>query len=298
MNQGKITPQELEKYFPFSGRELQAIKKGPLGSKGFLGVIVSLEDAIIDLREIYSFSYSFFAEAIGRKSSSDSQIYDIIGETGNSDSPYDQTMNSCDAWLMPCNTIGSTFKESLCSLGWDVDDTNNDYELQMLWNRFIEVFQFTLSKAPSIEAYPGAMELLDDIITEENELIVITSLPKHVAIKAIERAGLVNVFKGRVNPDHLISLFDRPFKTDDNEVQEGSVMPMLPLKQHIMRSCCMMEKNVFNSLYISANSRNILTAKRLGLNAVAVRGISHRLFLMTWDDCMVLAQVKHCVFMT
>lgn len=97
MNQGKITPQELEKYFPFSGRELQAIKKGPLGSKGFLGVIVSLEDAIIDLREIYSFSYSFFAEAIGRKSSSDSQIYDIIGETGNSDSPYDQTMNSCDA---------------------------------------------------------------------------------------------------------------------------------------------------------------------------------------------------------
>jgi hypothetical protein len=80
MVSGKLSPQELEKYFPFSSRELQAMKKGPAASKGLIGVIVSLEDVLVDVREIYCYSYSYFFQSASRPVPSDAQIIDTIGE--------------------------------------------------------------------------------------------------------------------------------------------------------------------------------------------------------------------------
>jgi len=80
MDSGKVSPQELEKYFPLSSRELQAMKKGPVASKGLIGVILFLEDVIVDAREIYSYSYSYFYQSIGRMAPTDAQINDVIGE--------------------------------------------------------------------------------------------------------------------------------------------------------------------------------------------------------------------------
>ena len=135
----------------------------------------------------------------------------------------------------------------------------------MLRNQFDEVFQYTLRQAPSVDTYPGAIDLIEDIISDGNELVVMTSLPRPIAVRLIERARLVDVFKGRVSPDHLVSLLD----------YQGSQPSPLTTNQHIMRSCCLMEKNGFNTVYIDANNDNILSAKRLGLNAIAVRGQSY-----------------------
>ena len=69
-------------------------------------------------------------------------------------------------------------------------------------------------------------------------------------------------FLGRVHPDHLVSSFN-----------DDSSKDILSLNNNFIRCCCAMEKNMFNTIFISSNSRNILTAKRLGMNAIAVRGI-------------------------
>jgi phosphoglycolate phosphatase-like HAD superfamily hydrolase len=132
----------------------------------------------------------------------------------------------------------------------------------MLRSQFEEAFQYTLSQAPVVDTCNGAMDLVEDVIADGNELVVMSSLPRALAVKLIERARLVDLFQGRVSADRLVSLLDQP------DAQSGP----LTMNQHIMRSCCLMEKNGFNTVYIGANNRNVLAAKRLGLNAVAVRG--------------------------
>jgi phosphoglycolate phosphatase-like HAD superfamily hydrolase len=276
MNFGKVTSAELEKYYPFTQHELEAWKKGPSFATGLLGAIISLEDVIIDSRILYEYSYSFFMQALA---SPELKLPSAIRSTTEIDSSKIHDI------------IGNTFQESLRCLGWSIEDTGNIDEMNILSSRFYDVFNFMLNKLPSLETNPGIINIIDDLITDKNEIVIMTSLPRVIATRMLERAGLVDVFKGRVHPSRLISLHDPPARIfaspSDMKTDDSKPLGSLTLGQHLIRSCCFMEKNVCSTVYLSANGRNILTAKRLGMNAVAFRGLSLRSHDMRVADKVV-----------
>lgn len=153
LNIGKVYPYELEKYFPISKRESESFKRGSITSiKGFMGVILSLEDIIINLRDVYEYSFTYFTQSLS---------------ISNADGKSYKAFQSSNINIQPSkihDIIGCSFKDSLRGLGWDIKDTSNDEEMEVLSSKFYDVFNFMLDKFPNTNANPGVMKLINDII--------------------------------------------------------------------------------------------------------------------------------------
>jgi hypothetical protein len=96
--------------------------------------------------------------------------------------------------------LGSTFKDYSIALGLNIPpEYMIKYEM-----RFYAIFEKVLERIPHLQPTSGCRELLSTIINENNDITVVTSLPRSLALKVLAKSGLSNTFETRVNPDRLL----------------------------------------------------------------------------------------------
>ena len=232
LKDGLLTPREVDKLFTPSKHEIDSILK--VSSSGFAGVIISLDTALVDIKSICGYSYSLLAGELSQPTPNPKKVYD---------------------------SLGSTFKTCITSFGWDIDINNN---LDVYEKRYYEIFEKLLNMMP-IEAHFGAVQLINELIRNNDEITVISSFPRSLAINILKKANLSPLFEGRVPAEHLVCRDDgtSAIKQQIGEGYSG---------QRIVECCGLMRSPTMLAIYIDANRRNVLAAKRDGLGVIALQG--------------------------
>lgn len=147
---------------------------------------------------------------------------------------------------------------------------------------------------------PGATNLLNGLIADENEITVISSFPRNIAVAALRKAQISPLLEGRVSPDNLVNPLGMPPNLGERVTPEQIAIANNDRAQHITRahiferdgtillkSCGLMRKPVMLTTLISGNRRSILSAKRLGLSVLGIQGYSEALHELRMADKLV-----------
>lgn len=137
-----------------------------------MGVILSLEGVLADLRDAFKYAYAVLAEDLREPVPADAQILDVVG--------------------IP-------FNEALTALQWAVPRES----AEAVEARFCVVLTKIMDALP-VRSFGGANELLGSLIQAGNEVSINTYLPRDLAIKALSRSGLSDTLEGRVGGERLV----------------------------------------------------------------------------------------------
>ena len=234
MELGKISISELNRVFEPTKQELSYI--ATTSASGFVGIIFSLEGVLVDFSEIYIDAFSTLAKELGYPVPRVEKVLDIIG----------------------CNA-----KESFRSLQWNVPCT----KLSEVRNSFLEIFAEVLNKK-SVKAQPGAVDALLAAIRNQDEICIMTALPRELAIRSLVMTGLSSVLQGRVDPSRLIYPLSAEVSSSGNDINEQQASRSSTL----MRCCCVLRKPSCLVAVVDANPRTVIEAKRMGLAVFMLRG--------------------------
>eukprot|EP00601_Ochromonadales_sp_CCMP2298_P033075 CAMPEP_0173369922 /NCGR_PEP_ID=MMETSP1144-20121109/26372_1 /TAXON_ID=483371 /ORGANISM="non described non described, Strain CCMP2298" /LENGTH=335 /DNA_ID=CAMNT_0014321361 /DNA_START=400 /DNA_END=1407 /DNA_ORIENTATION=+ len=229
---------ELNRMFRLSSHQTEAILR-PLSS-GHAGVVVSLDTVLVDLTTVFGYSLAILAGDLDQETPTPTQVRDLVG---------------------------GTFRDFVMSLGWDVPDSQlGKYEAR-LWT----ILDTVLKHFP-LEASPGAMDLISQLISEGNEITVFTSLPRDLAIKLIVKTQLSALFEGRVPPERLLcsEVLKDTEETGFNRDKYGERY----IRRRFLKCCWLMQKNPLLVVLLDGNRRHILEGKRTGLCCLALSGFS------------------------
>jgi hypothetical protein len=177
LENGFLTPREIDKIFEPSKTELDSFVK--VTSRGFASVSFSLDTILVDTRQLFGYSYALLAGEISQPTPNPKTVYD---------------------------TVGSTFKTSITAFGWDVDITQESRKLESYENRFYEIVEKLIDlKATPLQASPGIIHSLQEMIADNNQVTVISSFPRRIVLKILKSTHLSSAFEGRVSPENLLT---------------------------------------------------------------------------------------------
>lgn len=171
IRKGSITAYEINRMFKITRPQLDNIERS--SSTGFTGVLIGLESCMVDLTSAFGYSYSILSGDLNQPTPNPVIIRDLLG---------------------------STFKDYSIALGLNIPpEYMIKYEM-----RFYTIFEKVLERIPHLQPTSGCRELLSTIINDNNDITVVTSLPRSLALKVLAKSGLSNTFETRVNPDRLL----------------------------------------------------------------------------------------------
>lgn len=282
-NHDLIHATEIEKLFAPTKLDQDYIIGSTL-SRGFVGFILSLEGALVDVTKLYEECYrTFIKEAMhGQKKEqlpSKATIHDIIGLTFQDASVEMQ--------------IGIP-KESL---------VDAELEFYSLMNRILD--DWFDHNPDAIKAQKGSFALIEHLLKDHNELAVQSNLPREIAQRLLGHTGLADLLADKgisieqfvpypfpyqinddqdFNDDHkersLLDHAKRPMSTEyDNydDMLQNFYAPMhgdrFQINQYL-RCCAKLQSIPSMSVLIDSNRKNIVTAKRIGIPCIAVKGMS------------------------
>jgi beta-phosphoglucomutase-like phosphatase (HAD superfamily) len=168
---------------------------------------------------------------------------------------------------------GGTFKDYVVSLGLDVTDAS----LPAVEHRWLTIHSAVLEKLP-ILARPGVGALITELLSERNDLVVVSSLPIDIAKKVLGKSGLAALFEGRVPGDHLICR-DAPGTAQDALRSSGTEYGERYRGKLAVRCCGVLKRPPLLCVHIDGNHRHLLSAKRSGFSTVALTGEFYLAFL-------------------
>jgi len=207
-------------------------------SKGFVGVVVSLEGALVDAEVLYGYTWAVFASDVGLEAPSPVEVKDIIG---------------------------LDFTGSILALGWNLDAKRLSYYEK----RFFDIMKIMVDKVPFVRR-PGSKELINNIIQEKDTITVVTMLPRELATTLLRVTEIAKIFEeNNINPECLII---------PEQSSAGIVSGHTVFGQLMVRCCSIMEKPSIMTLLIDSNRRNILLAKRMGISCIALKGLHTFIF--------------------
>jgi len=239
-NSPLYTPQsmyEVNRRFRLSSRDVQRIKEKHC--HGSVGVIISLDTALLDLTQLFGYAYAMFCEDIDTQVPNPASIRDLVG---------------------------STFRDYAIALGWSLP--TDDLPLQE--EKLFACVDYMLGKVP-IEAQPGCVELVNNVLEQGNDIIVVTSLPRPLALKVLGKSQLSQLFEGRVNPDHLLT-YNPPPPPDDPKESRLDNYGDRYMNRRFLQICGIFKKPPVLCVLIDGNRRHVLSAKRNGLSCIALSG--------------------------
>jgi hypothetical protein len=136
--------------------------------------------------------------------------------------------------------------------------------------RFYHIMHRYMQVCPT-PALPGAAQWLDAILQDGNQVTVLTSLPRSLAVKALKQSKLSPIFEGyRVNPELLVSPLHLPPDTGDgdpsappttatttssnsNSNNDGSSFATLRDGATLLKCCGLMRKPAVLTTVLSGN---------------------------------------------
>lgn len=258
---GLLSPREIDRIFQPSNAEVESFMK--ISSKGFAGVILSLDTSLVDLKQLFGYSFALLAGEVQQSIPNPKTVYD---------------------------TIGSSFKTCSIAYGWDLESKNmNLYEDK--WHQILEKLLDILP----IAAVEGATRVINDIIDGGNQISVVSCLPRSLALKVLRKSQLSSVFEGRVPPDNLICRDELPAGVSVDIAPGGSLPADESFSsQRLARSLGAMRSPTSLTVCVDGNRRDILAAKRAGLSVIAIQGILNSLLRQN-NCCNVYFSCSHCL---
>eukprot|EP01041_Mallomonas_annulata_P008555 gene8554-17645_t len=272
---GTCTATELDRIFAPSKSEAEYIER--LTSKGYSGIIFSLEGVLVDLAECYRRTFESLAQEMKAQIRSPDNILDVIG----------------------CSV-----KDGFLGIGIHLPSNFAATE-----QRFFELFDQNLDTLP-LSPHPGAPEAMEMALRNGDQVTIMTSLPRPLAVKALVLAGLTPILERSIDPSRLVHYnyqYTPPkyFDEIENELERQdqgtgtgagssdvstlsqlaalealSTPPTAPIRSArererdnlLVRCCGLMRRPTFLGVLVDRNRRNIAAAKKLGLNVIGVRG--------------------------
>lgn len=231
---GMVRMNELDRLFALNSFEVDNIKR-PL-SKSFIGFIFSLEGGIVDTAALFVFSFTLLADECNKPAPNPIEVKDLIG---------------------------SEFRDIIIGLGWNV----HPYDIPSYEEKFYMIMKKVLANLPNINRIAGSETFIKEIVADNNEITVKTALPRDIAIMLLGKSKLSNLFDGKVNPDNLV------YYTSSNQTTSTLNYGGQTVESSKLVECCFkMKKPSTLSLLVDGSRKNIITAKRLGLSCIAVKG--------------------------
>jgi phosphoglycolate phosphatase-like HAD superfamily hydrolase len=169
---GNLTPIEVDRMFNPTNRDVDYIQSS--SAKGSAGVILQLDNALLDLTPVFGYSYAVLAGEFDKTTAAPHKVR---------------------------ASLGSPIRDAMSSFGWSVPKS----ELIEYETRLYQVIDKIMDMLPPPQVQPGAYALVDELIETGNPITVATSLPRGLAVKAMRLSGLSRVFDGRVSPDNLMT---------------------------------------------------------------------------------------------
>ena len=252
---GTATIADIDRAFGINEKDYEYLNRP--NTKGYVGTILCLDTALLDMELVIAYSYSLLASELGQSPPKPQEIRDVLG---------------------------STFYEAMLSLGWTIPLSNIKFVSQ-LEQKFNEIVSKVIDNPTiNIKIKPGVSMFIDSLLNDENDLSVITVLPRELAVKALRKSGLGSMLEGRVNPDNLITPY--PDKQTPQNQQSPQQKHIDYQKQqllekaghdqgwHIVRCCALMRTPSVLSVYIGGNRRKMQESKKKGLSVIGIKGLS------------------------
>lgn len=275
----EVTAYELEKLFTPDRFELMDININT--SKGFAGMIFSLEGALVNIEMVYILAFNGLALQTGFAEPEVSSVLEVIG---------------------------LTFRDAASQLNLLPLDLDH-IEMKTLEVQFYRKIG-QLIDTMELRPYPGAVELLDQAICEENEVTIVTVLPRNIAQTIFAKTKMVLLLEGRVDSRNLISLPSLEDMNDElKQIQddlydlENSINRFAKQKDminafhptygdryyqnHLLKCCGRLYKAPMMVVYVDISHKIIQCAKKCGMSTIAVRGRASEVFSLRGSDKVV-----------
>lgn len=175
LQDGILTSGDLERMFGLSVRQTDRILQET--NKPFnIGVIVSLESALVDMAIPTSYAFAALCSEIGKSTPEPAAVKE---------------------------TVGLTFTEALVPLGWATLPPNVIPKAEA---RYYDILSKILAgEMFPLRVRPGAAQLLEQLLADPLiTLTIFTSLPRQIAISALSRTRISNILEGRIGASRLI----------------------------------------------------------------------------------------------
>lgn len=229
-------------------------------STGYAGVIVSLDTAMVDLSKPIGYSLAILAGDLNEATPDPLKVRDLVG---------------------------STFRDFTIGLGWNIpEEFLSKYE-----QRYFDILSTVVSKLP-IESLEGTQQLIRSLLDEKNEVTVMTSLRKDIALNVLGKTRLCQLFEGRVPPDHLIchghevlpnaynvesSTYDTvgvgSRDSDDTYRQiSEEIYGDRYMNKRFLHCCHVMRKPPMTCVLLDGNRRHVVGSKKFGMSCIALPG--------------------------
>lgn len=229
---------EVNRKYRLLNRDLRRYQS-PL-AVGFTGVIISLDTVLTDLTKLFAYSFAQLAEDMEVDIPSVAAVRDLVG---------------------------CTFRDYTIAFGWSVPpEEMADREMQF----FLRV-ESALSKM-TIEAQDGAAQLVHCLLAEGNDIAVVSSLPRPLALKVLGKSRISTVFENRLNPNRLLA-YDPPPAPDDPTEDRDDDYGDRYMNRRFLRVCGLFKKSPVLIALIDGNRKHVLSARRSGMSCIAVSGM-------------------------
>ena len=174
MKLGVLTNGDLERMFGLTVRQTERIIKE--SSPFEIGVVVSLEGALIDMSKPVGYAWAALSGEIGQRTPDPVAVREATG---------------------------LTFRETLVALGYSTVAPNVVPKAEARFNEILE--QFIKSDMFPMQVRPGAAQALERLLKEDKvKLCVTTGLSRGAAIAAMSKTGVSNVLEGRLGISRLM----------------------------------------------------------------------------------------------
>lgn len=250
LEKGMVNINELDRVFILNSFEIDNVKR-PL-SQSFVGFIIALEGGLVDVADVYVASFALFADFMGQPSPNPIEVVDLIG---------------------------AEFREIVIGLGFNIGEN----EIPIYEERFYVIMKRVI-QTMQVERVPGCDDFVKELIDDDNEIAVVTALPRDIAIMLLGKSRLSPLFEGKINPDNLVH----------HTIQNASItgefnygIGQTTQSSQLVECCYRMKKPSTLCLLIHSGRRNIITGKRLGMSCVALKGYAANIQYLRPADTIV-----------
>jgi phosphoglycolate phosphatase-like HAD superfamily hydrolase len=245
---------EVQRKFRLASGEVHEILNPK--AHGFAGVVFTLENSMTDLTKVFGYSLAILAGELNQEVPGPSTVKMVVGNT------FPDILRSLH-WVIPGNLL--TFYEK----------------------RFFAIFDAVLEKLPVVPK-EGAVKAIRHVLSEKNEVVVTTRLPRCTALRVLGLTGLGDAFEGLVPPDHLLCYqteneTESESDSDSSESRSDLMSTWGPDTedrllgerydtQELVDCCAALGKTPARCVVVTSSQRAITAAKRSGFSCIGITG--------------------------
>jgi hypothetical protein len=186
-----------------------------------------------------------------------------------------------DAYVM--DMLGIPLRDSLLNLKIHVQQQ----QYMEVENLFYNIMNYHMRSNPVLEQR-GAKELLTNLFAKDEEVCILTSLPRDIAVGALVSAGLTQLLEQKLSPDRLIHpLIPSDYAPSSSKTHNNTSsinvndlsssllsadVSRLKRDTRLIRCCALMRRPSYLTVLVDSNTRNLVAAKRAGINTIGIRG--------------------------